>query len=117
MAGALAALEEKPKRSIVFVTVFGEEVGGLGARWYTGHPIIPIAKTIADINLDQLASYPERSDSRISPQVTIHRPRLAEATGRAGDMTLSPAGGFPMGWHWRTLFRLDVGRPKDFPQR
>src|ERR1017187_10095826 len=39
VAGALAELEEKPKRTIVFVTVFGEEVGGLGARWYTSHPI------------------------------------------------------------------------------
>jgi hypothetical protein len=54
IAAALQALPERPKRSIVFVTVFGEEVGGLGARWYTGHPVFPVAKTIADINLEQL---------------------------------------------------------------
>jgi hypothetical protein len=54
VAGALASLDEKPKRTIVFMAVFGEEVGGLGARWYTGHPIFPIAKTVADINLEQL---------------------------------------------------------------
>ena len=66
VAGALAALEEKPKRSIVFVTVFGEEVGGLGARWYTGHPIFPIAKTIADINLEQLG----RTDDSEGPKVS-----------------------------------------------
>ena len=41
VAGALASLEEKPKRTIVFMTVFGEEIGGLGARWYTSHPIFP----------------------------------------------------------------------------
>jgi hypothetical protein len=66
VAGALASLEEKPKRSIVFVTVFGEEVGGLGARWYTRHPIFPIAKTIADINLEQLG----RTDDSEGPKVS-----------------------------------------------
>jgi hypothetical protein len=66
VAGALAGLEEKPKRTIVFVTVFGEEVGGLGARWYTSHPIFPIAKTIADINLEQLG----RTDDTEGPKVS-----------------------------------------------
>ena len=35
------AIGEKPRRSILFITVFGEEIGGLGARWYTSHPIFP----------------------------------------------------------------------------
>ncbi len=65
IAGALAELEEKPKRTIVFVTVFGEELGGLGARWYTSHPIFPIAKTVADINLEQLG----RTDDSEGPKV------------------------------------------------
>ena len=65
VAGALADLAEKPKRTIVFVTVFGEEVGGLGARWYTAHPIFPIAKTVADINLEQLG----RTDDSEGPKV------------------------------------------------
>jgi hypothetical protein len=65
VAGALAELEEKPKRTIVFVTVFGEEAGGLGARWYTSHPIFPIAKTVADINLEQLG----RTDDSEGPKV------------------------------------------------
>ena len=65
VAGALASLEEKPKRSIVFVAVFGEEIGGLGARWYTAHPIFPIAKTVADINLEQLG----RTDDSEGPKV------------------------------------------------
>ena len=65
VATALAALEEKPKRTIVFMAVFGEENGGLGARWYTGHPIFPIAKTIADINLEQLG----RTDDSEGPRL------------------------------------------------
>jgi hypothetical protein len=65
VANALAQLEEKPKRTIVFVTVFGEELGGLGARWYTGHPIFPIVQTVADINLEQLG----RTDDSEGPKV------------------------------------------------
>ena len=66
VAGALSDLGEKPKRTIVFVTLFGEEVGGLGGRWYTGHPICPIAKTVADINLEQLG----RTDDNEGPKVS-----------------------------------------------
>ncbi|MEO8593073.1 MAG: M28 family peptidase [Candidatus Solibacter sp.] len=66
VAGALNALEEKPKRSIVFMAVFGEEIGGYGARWYTSHPIFPLAKTVADINLEQLG----RTDDTEGPNVS-----------------------------------------------
>ena len=61
---ALAALGEKPKRSILFMTVFGEEVGGYGSRYYTSHPIFPLAKTVADINLEQLG----RTDDTEGPR-------------------------------------------------
>jgi Zn-dependent M28 family amino/carboxypeptidase len=66
VAGALSDLGEKPKRTIVFVTLFGEEVGGLGGRWYTGHPIFPIPKTVADINLEQLGRTDDSEGSRVS---------------------------------------------------
>ena len=61
---ALAALGDKPKRSILFMTVFGEEVGGYGARYYTSHPIFPLAKTVADVNLEQLG----RTDDTEGPR-------------------------------------------------
>jgi Zn-dependent M28 family amino/carboxypeptidase len=64
IAAALAALDEKPKRTIVFLAVFGEEVGGLGARWYTGHPIFPLAKTVADVNLEHMG----RTDDTEGPR-------------------------------------------------
>jgi hypothetical protein len=61
---ALAALPEKPRRSILFMTVFGEETGGYGSRYYAGHPIFPIAKSVADINLEQLG----RTDDSEGPK-------------------------------------------------
>jgi hypothetical protein len=72
IAGSLSSLETKPRRTIVFVAVFGEEVGGLGARWYTGHPVFPLGRTIADINLEQLG----RTDDSEGP-----KPRQFNLTG------------------------------------
>jgi Zn-dependent M28 family amino/carboxypeptidase len=54
IASALAALPTRPKRSIVFIALFGEEMGLLGSRYYGAHPIFPLSKTIADLNLEQL---------------------------------------------------------------
>jgi hypothetical protein len=64
-AAALAALPVRPKRSIVFVAFFGEEVGELGSRYYVKHPVFPNAETIADVNLEQLG----RTDDSEGPRV------------------------------------------------
>jgi hypothetical protein len=65
IAGALAELPERPRRSIVFMTLFGEEAGGLGSRYYCQHPIFPIAKTVADINLEQLGRTDDTEGTRL----------------------------------------------------
>ena len=65
LASALAAMNPRPKRSLVFMTFFGEERGLLGSRYYGAHPVFPIEKTVADINLEQVG----RTDSTEGPQV------------------------------------------------
>ena len=52
IARGFATLERKPKRSVLFIAVTAEEKGFLGSRFYAQHPLFPIAKTIANINLD-----------------------------------------------------------------
>jgi len=42
------------RRSVVFAAFTGEEKGLLGARWFVGHPSVPRASIVADLNLDQL---------------------------------------------------------------
>lgn len=49
-AGKLVA----PKRSVLFCAFVGEEKGLLGSTYFTAHPTIPVARMVADINLDQL---------------------------------------------------------------
>jgi len=65
LALALSTLKERPKRSLVFMTVFGEEKGLRGSRYYGKHPVFPIEKTIADVNLEQVG----RTDSTEGPQI------------------------------------------------
>jgi len=43
-----------PRRSILFMTVTGEEKGLLGSDYYTRYPIFPLANTIADLNIDMI---------------------------------------------------------------
>lgn len=43
-----------PKRSILFMTVVGEEKGLLGSEWYAENPIFSIENTIANLNIDMI---------------------------------------------------------------
>lgn len=56
-----------PKRSILFMTVVGEEKGLLGSDWYSENPVFPLKNTIADLNIDMIGrtgtEYKTKSDS------------------------------------------------------
>jgi Zn-dependent M28 family amino/carboxypeptidase len=47
-------LAERPRRSILFLIPTAEEQGLIGAEWYSLHPLVPLAKTAANINLDSM---------------------------------------------------------------
>ena len=49
---ARAFSQVKPKRTIVFLSVTAEEKGLLGARYYVTHPLYPLRRTLANINID-----------------------------------------------------------------
>ncbi|AMQ01448.1 Peptidase [Pedobacter cryoconitis] len=42
------------KRSILFMTVVGEEKGLLGSEWYSEHPVFPLEHTITNLNIDMI---------------------------------------------------------------
>jgi hypothetical protein len=65
LATALSKLNPRPKRSILFMTFFGEELGLVGSRYYGRHPLVPLAKTIAQVNMEQIG----RTDDSEGPQV------------------------------------------------
>lgn len=54
IAAAFHAMKTPPKRSILFLAVTAEEQGLLGSQYYGVTPIYPLAKTVANINMDEI---------------------------------------------------------------
>jgi hypothetical protein len=65
LASALASLKQRPKRSVIFITWFGEEKGLQGSRYYGRHPIFPLDKTVAMVNLEHMG----RTDDSEGPKL------------------------------------------------
>jgi Zn-dependent M28 family amino/carboxypeptidase len=51
-ARQLTDAANKPKRSLLFIALTGEEKGLLGAEWFASHPTVPKADLVANINMD-----------------------------------------------------------------
>jgi len=43
-----------PRRSMLFMTVTGEEKGLLGSTYYVNNPVLPLNNTVADLNIDMI---------------------------------------------------------------
>lgn len=54
VARAMVHGDVRPKRSVLFIAYDGEERIFLGSYFYVTHPIVPLAKTVANINLDMI---------------------------------------------------------------
>ncbi len=54
LASAFSKLNPPPKRSVLFMSTTAEEAGLLGAKYYAEHPLYPLEKTVADINIDSM---------------------------------------------------------------
>ncbi|MCI0514705.1 M20/M25/M40 family metallo-hydrolase [candidate division KSB1 bacterium] len=57
LARVFATMTIKPLHSILFLFLTGEEKGLLGSNYYLDHPVVPLYKTIANINVDGLAFF------------------------------------------------------------
>ncbi len=65
IARAFTKLNRPPKRSILFIAVTAEEQGLLGAKYYAENPLYPLAKTVADINVDGVNPWGRTKDIEI----------------------------------------------------
>jgi Zn-dependent M28 family amino/carboxypeptidase len=54
LAEAFARKGVKPKRSMIFLTVSGEEGGLRGSRYFSEHPSVPIEQIVANVNIDMI---------------------------------------------------------------
>ncbi len=62
MADAFQKAKVKPERSIMFLAVTAEEQGLLGSEFYATHPLVPLEKTVANLNMDALQAFGRTKD-------------------------------------------------------
>jgi Zn-dependent M28 family amino/carboxypeptidase len=62
LATGYMKLKPAPKRSVLFIATTAEESGLLGAKYYAEHPLYPLEKTLADINMDGLSLWGKTRD-------------------------------------------------------
>lgn len=54
LAEAFSRPGARPRRSVIFLTVSGEEKGLWGSNYFVEHPAVPINQIVADINIDMI---------------------------------------------------------------
>lgn len=98
IAKAFTELKEKPERSIVFLFVTAEEQGLLGSAYYATHPIFPVNKTVADINMDGLTPNGRMKDLTVvgfgQSDLDDYAKAEAEKQGRYVQSEQEPEKGF-----------------------
>lgn len=62
LAKAFRSLKNKPKRTVIFLSVTAEEQGLWGSAYYAENPVYPREKTVAAINMDGLNPYGKMKD-------------------------------------------------------
>lgn len=86
IARAFAQSEEKPARSVAFLFVTAEEQGLLGSEYYGQHPVYPLEKTVANINLDGIQFRGPMNDLTVvgygQSELDDYAQQAAEAQGR-----------------------------------
>jgi Zn-dependent M28 family amino/carboxypeptidase len=90
IAKAFKNAPENPARSIIFLAVTGEEQGLLGSNYYAQHPAFPLAKTVADLNMDMLWPYGRMKDLTVIGYGQSELEDYARAAAKEQDRYLLP---------------------------
>jgi Zn-dependent M28 family amino/carboxypeptidase len=102
VARAFTKVQPPPKRSILFTMVTAEEQGLLGSQYYSVTPLYPLAKTLADINLDSPNVYAPSNDVTVigmgASDLDDYLRRAAQEQGR----TLRPDPKPEKGYYYRS---------------
>lgn len=98
LAEKFTAMDPAPARSIVLLAVTAEESGLLGSRYYGEHPVVPLEKTVANINMDSLGIYGPTHDIAVigfgNSELEEYLATAVEAQGRRVVREATPEKGF-----------------------
>lgn len=102
MAKAFTKLNNKPKRSATFLVVTAEEQGLLGSKYYSEHPIIPLNKTVANINMDAMNVLGRTKDIAVIGMGKSELETYLEKAAKRQDRYLVQEGRPEAGYYYRS---------------
>src|SRR5690606_23333099 len=99
IAKAFQAAKVQPERSILFVALTAEEEGLLGSAYYAQHPVYPLNKTVANLNMEAFSPIGATKDASIvgigQTEIEDYVDRSAAKCGRLVNGESAPtSGGF-----------------------
>lgn len=101
VAQAMAALPQRPRRSIIFLTVSGEEKGLLGSAYFVEHSPVPPLQIVANINIDMVGRNHPDTVVAIGQEYTTLGPLVQQVATSNPDLKLKVA---PDLWPQEQLF-------------
>ena len=102
IAKAFTKLETKPKRSMLFLAVTGEESGLLGSKYYATHPLYPLDHTLANINIDEANQWGRTSDVVVIGLGNSTLDDVLDSVVTAAGRTLVPDPESEKGFYYRS---------------
>ncbi|MFZ9956758.1 MAG: M28 family peptidase [Flavobacteriales bacterium] len=76
-----------PRRSILFISFSGEEMGLLGSSYYSEHPVFPLENTVADLNIDMIGRIDNKHDTNPNYIYLIGSDKLSSDLHNISDST------------------------------
>ena len=101
IAEAFAAMQPRPKRSIIFALVSGEEKGLFGSAYFVENPPVPVNQMVANINIDMIGRNAPDSTVAIGMDYTSLGPLVQDIVRRHPELKLTVA---PDLWPEENLF-------------
>ena len=102
MARAFTSLPERPRRSLLFLFVAGEERGLLGSMYYALHPTFPAGKLAADLNFDGGNMFGRTRDVTLVSQGKASLDQVAESVAKWQGRVLKPDQFPDRGYYYRS---------------
>jgi Zn-dependent M28 family amino/carboxypeptidase len=75
-----------PRRSILFMTVTGEEKGLLGSKFFVENPIFPLSKIVCDLNIDMIGRTDEAHEGKPDYIYLIGADKLSSQLHQISEM-------------------------------
>jgi Zn-dependent M28 family amino/carboxypeptidase len=102
IARAYTKIQPPPRRSVLFLSVTGEEKGLLGSEYYAEHPLYPLTKTLAEINMDGLNVLGPTKDIEVIGLGQSTLDDVVEAVAAEQGRTVKPDAEPEKGYYYRS---------------